>query len=232
MKQMLRLEVTFPCGVEVTNDDQQILDALAAEICSRYERANPGRVMWPFGHGFKMTCNPMMLSDEEPIPFDETTYQVECAERADFAWVCAKCGKEQGDHKDNITDPPAGDCDFEPVQKDPGPVRERGVVPMHVYLSAVKGRQDMRQALRKARDAAKDESGWVIEAADSEASYPLYWAGSFGDERDHWTHDNLKAVRMGRKEDAEAVAAGVLHGFAVRIAEHMWCAPRADTAAA
>lgn len=68
-----------------------------------------------------------------------------------------------------------------------------------------------------------EETGWVIEAAESEVSHPLYWAGSFGDERNLWSHDSLNAVRMSRKVDAEAVAAGILTGYAVRIAEHMWC---------
>lgn len=67
-----------------------------------------------------------------------------------------------------------------------------------------------------------EESGWLIEAAESEPSRPLYWAGSFGDERDRWTYDHLKALRMCRKEDAEAVSEGVLGGYAVRICEHGW----------
>lgn len=164
MKQIYRLEVSFPCGVEVTDDDARILDGLAAEICRRYERENPGRVMWPFGHGAKMLCHPLQIVDDEPIPFDETTYHVEVAERADYAWLCAKCGKEQGDHKDNITDPPAGDCDFEPAPKDLGPAPGGGLVPMHVYLSAVKGRQDFRATLRRYREA--------MQAASAELKCP------------------------------------------------------------
>lgn len=155
MKDMFLLEIRFPTGVEVTEDDVRVLGALAGQICDRWERAHPGRVMWPFGQGFKMMRHPAALSDDEPIPFDESCYQIEVAERAVWDWPCAKCGKEQGDHKDNITDPPAGECEFEPAKKDLGPEPVRGVVPMHVYLSAVKGRQDFRTTMRRYRDALR-----------------------------------------------------------------------------
>lgn len=69
---------------------------------------------------------------------------------------------------------------------------------------------------------AAEENGWLIEAAESEACEPLYWAGSFGDERDRWTKDHLVAVRFCRRVDAERVAAGVLDGYQVRICEHGW----------
>ena len=38
-KDMRKLEITFPEPIELTNDDQRVLDAVAAEICRRYERA-------------------------------------------------------------------------------------------------------------------------------------------------------------------------------------------------
>ena len=74
-------------------------------------------------------------------------------------------------------------------------------------------RQDREEAAR---------SRWLIEAAESEAARPLYWRGSFGDERNLWTYDHMAAVRLARKADAEAIAAGVLRGYAIRICEHVW----------
>lgn len=109
------IEISFPEAVELTEQDQKDFVALAARICDRYAAAHLGRVMWPFGIGLKITVNPMMLGDDEPIPFDATTFQVECHERADYACKCARCGKPQGDHKGLIVDPPAGDCEFEPA---------------------------------------------------------------------------------------------------------------------
>lgn len=78
------------------------------------------------------------------------------------------------------------------------------------------------EMLKRLADVERGQFAWLIEAAESPVSHPLYWRGSFGDERDHWTDDHLKAVRLARKEDAEAVATGVLSGYAVRIAEHGW----------
>lgn len=163
---MRRIEINFPEAVEITNDDQRVLDAVAAEICNRYQRRHPGRVMWPAGVGFKVLYMPMTRDEElagRHMEFAEDTFAIDCCERHDYSWLCAKCGIEQGDHKDCITDPKAGDCDFEPVKKDLGPEPETGLVPMHVYLSAVKGRQDMRAALKSAREEIKRLSGMVAE---------------------------------------------------------------------
>lgn len=110
------IEIGFPEDVEITSEDQQKLVSLVGDICRRWQEAHPGRVMWPFGIGLKMLANPMMLSDDEPIPFDENTFSIECSERADYEWTCTKCGHPQGDHKDCITEPPAGACDFSATQ--------------------------------------------------------------------------------------------------------------------
>jgi predicted HAD superfamily Cof-like phosphohydrolase len=76
-----RLLVTFPVDVDISDANLQRLDKVLGHICKEYEEAHPGRVMWPFGQGFMMKVNPLMLSDDEPIPFDESTYHVEVAER-------------------------------------------------------------------------------------------------------------------------------------------------------
>lgn len=116
MSAIRRIEINFPHPVELTNDQQRRLDAIAGEMCKTYEALHPGRVMWPFGCGFKITYMPMTREDEEArgIEFDDDTFEISCSEREDYKWPCAKCGIEQGDHKGCIADPPAGDCEFEP----------------------------------------------------------------------------------------------------------------------
>lgn len=118
MKGIVRLEINFPVAVEVSQEAQRKLDEVAAMICKDFEAANPGRVMWPFGHGAKMTCHPIMVGDDEPIPFDASVYEIECAEREDYDWLCAKCGHKQGDHAGLILNPPAGECDFEAAKRE------------------------------------------------------------------------------------------------------------------
>lgn len=93
---VMLLEIAFPVDVEATTDDQVALAAIADAICKRYNEANPGRVMWPAGHGFAMRFSesdgPMLSgiagvridssipNGEEP-QFDDSIYQVSCAER-------------------------------------------------------------------------------------------------------------------------------------------------------
>jgi hypothetical protein len=116
-----RIEINFPEPVELDNRQMQRLDAIAGELCKAWQEKHPGRVMWPFGTGFKITFMPMTREDEETrgIEFDQDTFEISCSERADYKWPCAKCGKEQGDHKDHILDPPAGDCEFAPKIREP-----------------------------------------------------------------------------------------------------------------
>jgi hypothetical protein len=67
---------------------------------------------------------------------------------------------------------------------------------------------------------AKEETGWVIEHGRSQPSHPMYWCA------DGFDHNNLKAIRFARKEDAERVANSLGGGFPEgyhRIADHMWC---------
>lgn len=78
---MHKILITFPVDMEFSNAQLQQLDAAVSNICADYEQRHPTRLMWTFGHGALMTKNPLMLSDDEPIPFDEDTYHVEVAER-------------------------------------------------------------------------------------------------------------------------------------------------------
>lgn len=112
------IEISFPAEVELTDDDQRAFMALASAMCRRYKAAHPGRVMWPAGIGQRIVSMPITAEDDDngvPMVFDEETFSIDCSEREDYKWPCAKCGISQGDHKTCILDPKAGDCDFEPL---------------------------------------------------------------------------------------------------------------------
>lgn len=117
------IEINFPQAVEIADEQLRQIDALVGDICKQWQTAHPGRVMWPFGHGMKITSMPMTRADDlagMSISFDADTYEIEVAEREDYKWPCARCEFAQGDHAGCITDPPAGDCQFEPAPaKDP-----------------------------------------------------------------------------------------------------------------
>lgn len=116
MAKILRIEVDFPVGIDLADEDCRDLDALLTRICARYRAANPDRVMWPFGCGAKMLVNPLKLSDDEPIPFDDSVYAVKVAERENYDWPCARCGLKQIDHGGGpFIDAKAGDCAYEPA---------------------------------------------------------------------------------------------------------------------
>ena len=113
------IHVDFFEPVEITRDEEIKLQEIVTAICDRYKAKNLGRTMWLFGYGSRPLTNPFLVDDDHPMEFDDSELYLECFAREDFSWPCAKCGHEQGDHKGLILEPPAGDCDFEPV-------RERG----------------------------------------------------------------------------------------------------------
>lgn len=78
------IEITFAAPVHITRDQQKRLHDLLTEICGDYENRHPDRTMWVFGYGAKMLCSPFMLSDDEPIPFDDSVLSIECAERENY----------------------------------------------------------------------------------------------------------------------------------------------------
>jgi hypothetical protein len=108
------IEIHFGQPVELSREQEKRLLDLADEICKAYEASHPARVMWPSGYGCKPTYIPMTQEEEQErgMEFDESVLEIDCFEREDYAWKCAKCGQPQGDHKTCIVDPPAGDCDF------------------------------------------------------------------------------------------------------------------------
>lgn len=111
----VRIEIDFPCKVSVPDSLFHDLVEVVSEICKGYEDKHPGRVMWPAGMGSKILYMPMTREEEEAgngMKFDDSVLSISCAERADYKAICTKCGMEQGDHKDHILDPPAGNCEF------------------------------------------------------------------------------------------------------------------------
>lgn len=111
--EIVKIEISFPCALALTREEERQLDDVITAVCKRYEREHPGRVMWLAGIGAKMLCHPIMLSDDEPIPFDDSVLSLECAEREDYDWRCAKCGNKQGKHASSIYG--GVECEFEPV---------------------------------------------------------------------------------------------------------------------
>lgn len=75
------IEVSFAEPVNISREHERALHDVIEAICKEYEAAHPDRVMWVFGYGAKMMCHPMMISDDEPIPFDDSVLSIECAER-------------------------------------------------------------------------------------------------------------------------------------------------------
>lgn len=82
---IVSIEINFPVEVNVADKHIQKIDEVLTEIAKEYEKENPGRIMWPFGHGAKMLIHPMMIEDDKPIPFDDSVYQIEMAEREAYA---------------------------------------------------------------------------------------------------------------------------------------------------
>lgn len=121
------IEISFAAPVELTAEDQKAIVAVADAICRRFELASPHRTMWPAGIGERIVSMPMTAEDDAngvPMVFDETAFHVECFERANYDWPCARCGHKQGDHRDHITSPPAGACDFSPAPR-PTPSKDK-----------------------------------------------------------------------------------------------------------
>lgn len=79
MSKVHRIEILFPCPVELPPGFERTLDALTGMVCELYEQQNPDRTMWPMGHGAK----PLWREPEEP-DWDNTVFQIDVAEREAF----------------------------------------------------------------------------------------------------------------------------------------------------
>jgi hypothetical protein len=85
---ILRIEINFPAPVEITHVDERRLDMIAGDICDRWREANPDRIMWPSGHGQKVTYMPMTRAEEEAgrhLEFDPDVYAIDCAQRERYS---------------------------------------------------------------------------------------------------------------------------------------------------
>ena len=79
-----RIVVDFAAPVDVADDMQRAIVKFADIICRDYEKANPGRAMWPCGIGSMPTYIPMTREEEEAgrhIEFDDSVCHIDCAER-------------------------------------------------------------------------------------------------------------------------------------------------------
>jgi len=78
------IQIMFPTPVELPEGFTRALDGLIEMVCKKYQAENPDRVMWPAGCGSKPLFNWMTVGDDEPLPFDDSVYFVEVAEREDY----------------------------------------------------------------------------------------------------------------------------------------------------
>ena len=78
------IQIVFPVEVELPEGFTRALDGLIDMVCKKYQAENPDRVMWPAGSGSKPLFNWMTVGDDEPLPFDDSVYFVEVAEREDY----------------------------------------------------------------------------------------------------------------------------------------------------
>ena len=71
-----------------------------------------------------------------------------------------------------------------------------------------------------------DETGWVIERADSPTSEPKYWCAGMLDANTFsaWTSNHMQAIRFARRIDAERLCERLMNpkNISVRICEHQW----------
>ena len=72
-----KIEIDFPCDVELPKGFEQTLSCLIDMVCGKYEIEKPSRTMWPAGHGSK----PLWREPEEP-EWDDSVFFIQVAERA------------------------------------------------------------------------------------------------------------------------------------------------------
>jgi len=82
MDALRKIEISFPCDVELPNPLYREMFEWLEKVCRHYETTHPGRVMWPFGFGSKIVGGSIYF--DGPMQFDDSTLSVECAEREDY----------------------------------------------------------------------------------------------------------------------------------------------------
>lgn len=90
-----KIEISFPCLVNLPDGFERTLDALVGMVCAQYQRENPFRVMWPAGHGSKVSWSksdaaflgkeaaPNAKDSGEP-DYDDSIYAIDVSEREDL----------------------------------------------------------------------------------------------------------------------------------------------------
>ena len=71
-----RIEINFPATVEMPSGFEHIVMSYADAICSAWEAANKGKVMWAAGVGAKV----IWKEPEEP-DYDDSVFCIDCAMR-------------------------------------------------------------------------------------------------------------------------------------------------------
>jgi hypothetical protein len=64
---IVKVEISFPVGVDMSNERQRQLDEVLSAICRDYERTHPGRIMWPFGFGAKSAVRSAEAPQHRPV---------------------------------------------------------------------------------------------------------------------------------------------------------------------
>lgn len=150
MDNLSAIEVNFDTPVDLERVTQRALMSIINAICTNYTTQHPGRVMWPFGVGFKPTYMPMTQEKEQErgMEFDTSVFHIQCSEREDYEWLCFKCGLKQGDHRSCMAGPVlAGDCDFEPRAAPASPDKPSGLVPSSEYEALYRNYDEIRKKL-------------------------------------------------------------------------------------
>ena len=84
MTTVLQIHINFPVGVSLPAGFERRLSDLVDEVCNAYEAEHQDRVMWPAGHGSKITYMPMTQAEEQAglhMTFDDSVYAIDVAER-------------------------------------------------------------------------------------------------------------------------------------------------------
>ena len=84
MNKTSKIEITFPTAVTFPDGFERALDALVGMVCEQYQREHPTEIMWPSGYGSKMLSNPLAMSDDEPLEFDDSVYAISVEAREDY----------------------------------------------------------------------------------------------------------------------------------------------------
>ena len=87
---ILKIEITFPCPVDIPSDWYAKLAKLLHTVCLHYEKRHKDRVMWVGTSGYKM-----LDSNDEYIQLDDSVYTIDLFERRRFARLPTLGGEDE-----------------------------------------------------------------------------------------------------------------------------------------